>query len=406
MVKTILYVNSLLNYNILSGLILCLLSGVSVAQDQWVQKDSVNGKPRSVASAFVADGEGYIVGGLDEDGFRRKMYSYTVWQDDWDDEESLGGPNETGLDRGNATSFAVAGKGYVCLGQGETNDFFKDLWEYDPATQVWSQKADFIGTPRRQAVGFAVWDTAYVGLGRDQNGFCKDFYKYDHITNTWSQINDFGGTARKEAVGFTMGAKAYVGTGDDGVYRNDFWEYNPLNDSWTQKTDFPGTPRKGAVGWGIFPTAYIATGDDGSYRKDVYSYNFYTEQWTQMNDFMGSGRSNAIAFVINNIVFLGTGYNGEFLDDFYGYNPVVGLSEKQADNIIVFPNPSSGSFTVRSLLSRIQVFSMDGINVTDAFEIDYLPNEIKLNPRGISPGSYLIELQNETTREIRKVTFQ
>ena len=53
------------------------------AQNAWAVKDSVNGAPRSVSSAFTLEDEGYVIGGLDSDGFRRKMYSYTFWQDDW-----------------------------------------------------------------------------------------------------------------------------------------------------------------------------------------------------------------------------------------------------------------------------------------------------------------------------------
>ena len=43
----------------------------SFAQDQWIQRDSLNGAPRSVSAAFVANGDGHVVGGLDEEGFRR-----------------------------------------------------------------------------------------------------------------------------------------------------------------------------------------------------------------------------------------------------------------------------------------------------------------------------------------------
>jgi hypothetical protein len=74
-------------------LLISTLSFVSFSQNQWVIKDSINGAPRSASSAFTINGEGYTVAGLDESGFRRKMYSYTYWQDDWDEEASIGGLN-------------------------------------------------------------------------------------------------------------------------------------------------------------------------------------------------------------------------------------------------------------------------------------------------------------------------
>ena len=175
-----------------------LICGNAFSQDQWVQKDSVNGAPRSVASSFVIDGEGYVMGGLDDGGFRRSMFSYTYWQDDWDDEPSIGGLSGDGLDRGSACAFSIENKGYLCLGQGDTNPFFNDLWEFDEDTDAWTQKANFIGSARRQAIAFVLNKKAYVGTGIDANGLQKDMYQYNAATNVWTQVADFGGTARKE----------------------------------------------------------------------------------------------------------------------------------------------------------------------------------------------------------------
>lgn len=328
---------------------LCLLGMFSIvnsiqAQDTWVQKDSVNGPPKSAVSSFVLDGEGFVVGGLDIVDFNRKMYSYDVDQDDWDGETSIGGLNGSGLNRGGAIAFATEDKGYVGLGQGNTAPFYSDLWEYDPETTVWTQKADFIGSARRHAVSFSIDNIAYVGTGQDQDGFTNDFYKYEATTNTWTQLSDFGGAARKSAVGFTMGGQGYVGTGDDGIYVNDFWQYEPTTDVWIEKASYPGTARTGACGWGIFPTAFIACGYDNTfnYKKDVWEYNYFADVWTQRSNFIGSKRTNATAFVIDGIAYLGMGYNGVFLDDFYAYTPI--LSTDTYGSVIttkIYPNPTS-----------------------------------------------------------------
>ena len=49
--------------------------------------------------------------------------------------------------------------------------------------------------------------------------FRKDFWEYDPAANTWTQKADFGGTARYYAVGFSIGSKGYIGTGWDGSYQ-------------------------------------------------------------------------------------------------------------------------------------------------------------------------------------------
>ena len=66
----------------------------------------------------------------------------------------------------------------------------------------------------------------------------KDFWEFDPATNTWTQKADFGGTARLGSLGFSIGSKGYIGTGWDGVYLKDFWEYDPTANAWTQKADF------------------------------------------------------------------------------------------------------------------------------------------------------------------------
>lgn len=73
----------------------------------------------------------------------------------------------------------------------------KDFWEYDPATNAWTQKADFGGTPRFLATGFSISGKGYIGTGDGTTGYTKDFWEYDPMTNIWTQKADFGGTARR-----------------------------------------------------------------------------------------------------------------------------------------------------------------------------------------------------------------
>lgn len=385
---------------VISFLLSCVVLN---AQDVWQQRDSVNGPGRSVAGAFVLMGEGYIVAGLDDFTFKRKMYSYNMFQDDWDDEESIGGANGDGLERGSATTFSIGFKGYVCFGQGQTVPFMSDLWEFNLETGAWSQKADFIGSARRSAVAFVIDDKAYIGTGEDASGVRKDFYKYDPADNSWTQLNDFQGTARRQAVAFSLAGYGWLGTGDDGVMKKDFWMYNPTLDSWTQKTDFPGTARAGAVGWATFPTAFIATGEDINltYKKDVWEYNYYANVWVQRTDFPGSGRKNAIAFVIDNVAFVGTGYSGIFEDDFYAYFGIAGLDENSLEfNSMIYPNPAQNKTIITCSDVNINdldlsVFSISGQDLTQQVESCKTGNSINLNVSQLSKGNYIYRLTNK-----------
>ena len=334
------------------------------------------------------------------------MYSYDQFQDDWDDELSIGGENGDGLERASASSLSIGNKGYICLGQGQTNPYFKDLWEYNGDTKTWSQKADFEGSARKQAVSFTLNNIAYVGTGQDVSGLTKDFFKYDPTTNTWTQLNDFPGTARRQAVGFSMGSNAYVGTGDDGIVKNDFWMYEPTTDTWVQKTNFPGTPRAGATGWGIFPIGFIATGEDINfdYKKDVWEYNYFSNSWVQRADLPGPGRKNAVSFVIDGLAFLGTGYSGVFQDDFYAYHHIVGLNEKQVSfESNSFPNPANEMVTLTVGEEKIQdlelkIFTVTGIEVTKIVGINTSYSSIQLNTSQLQSGIYLYTLTNRTNK--------
>ena len=162
---------------------------------------------------------------------------------------------------------------------------------------TWTQKADFGGTGRSDAVGFSIGSKGYIGTGGSYNGswsWYKDFWEYDPAVNTWTQKADFGGIVRSDAVGFSIGTKGYIGTGEgynghNGLFTKDFWEYDPVANTWTQKADFGGTARYGAVGFSIGTKGYIGTGTDDSYydTKDFWEYDPVANTWTQKADFGG-----------------------------------------------------------------------------------------------------------------------
>ncbi len=91
---------------------------------------------------------------------------------------------------------------------------------------LWEQKANFGGTSRYRAVGFAIGNKGYIGTGDTGGSIMNDFWEYDTATNQWIKKANFGGTTRYDAVGFSIGTKGYIGTGNnDGSNKNDFWEY-------------------------------------------------------------------------------------------------------------------------------------------------------------------------------------
>lgn len=134
-----------------------------------------------------------------------------------------------GSARTNAVGFAIIDKGYIATGEDMTN-VRKDLWQYSPVTDTWVRLPDFPGAARSYAVAFSINTHGYIGTGIDlQRNQFKDIWMYKSETNSWIKQIDFGGTARNAAVAFSVGTKGYIGTGWDGAYKKDFWQFSSGN---------------------------------------------------------------------------------------------------------------------------------------------------------------------------------
>jgi hypothetical protein len=108
-------------------------------------------------------------------------------------------------------------------------------WEYDPATNVWTRKADLPSDVRERAMGFSLNGKGYVGGGiiSSSNTLLSDFWEFDPSTNSWTRKADIGGGARQFGVGFSIGLKGYIGVGgtsstfdSPSFSSSDFWEYD------------------------------------------------------------------------------------------------------------------------------------------------------------------------------------
>jgi N-acetylneuraminic acid mutarotase len=371
-------------------LFLALLStGSLFAQAQWIQIDSMKGPAKSVTTSFVLGDTGYVLGGMVDNQFTRRMYSFKPNQNDWDDEASWGGDLGSGQNRGSAVSFVIGNKAYAGLGQGNTAGFYNDFWEYDPSTETWTQIADYEGNARRGAVGFVIDGKGYVGTGHTVTGLTNDFYSYDPVTNTWSSIAPFPGTPRKYAVSFTIGNFGFVGLGDDGVYKNDLWMYIPEFDVWTARAPLPSLGRVGSSACSIYPDGFVFTGETPSgYTSETWQYHYFSNSWEQTTDFPGIARKHSTAFAINGIAYVGSGYGDMvFMDDFYALTPVLSLTENQVIQLKCYPNPTTEIISVANeQLSACAIFDLNGRNVP----VKWVLEGRVINVCDLESGSYIL----------------
>lgn len=240
---------------------------------------------------------------------------------DWAAESQLNGPA-----RSEAVSFVINNFAYVGTGWDGLNTRYNDFWKYDPTQNVWLQVASMpAGTARSSAVGFSANGKGYCGTGYDGFNYMKDFYEYDPATDAWTQKSDFPGSARYEAVAFGLGNLGYVGTGFDGANAlKDFYQYDPSIDTWTD-IGFSGNKRYGAVTFTYNNQAYVVTGvNSGTMQTDFWVFNpaSDTAKWSELRhitnystDQYDDGyttitRWNAAAFVIPPYAYISCGENG------------------------------------------------------------------------------------------------
>ncbi|MEO8085922.1 MAG: kelch repeat-containing protein [Bacteroidota bacterium] len=237
------------------------------ATDAWTQKADVGGHGRQEAVGFSIGNKGYICLGS---GFGSD-YQNDVWEYDPGANTWTGKNNFPGLGRLHSTVFTIGNKAYLGGGTDSLSVVHTDFYEYNPATDTWTQKADMFER-LEGAVGFSLSEYGYFCTGSDTLGYSTKLWQYNPNNNQWTVKADLPATPRWEAVGFALCEKGYIGMGSSINDPADWWQYDPLTDAWSQKTSLL-LPRYDAIAFVINNKGYMGTGDDSPYPNDWAEYN-------------------------------------------------------------------------------------------------------------------------------------
>lgn len=321
----------------------------------WMKRASFPGSKRARAVSFAIGSRGYIACGEDTlDLERNDLWEYDPGTDSWTQKSNLPASG-----RRDAVGFAIGNKGYVGTGMDAAESFLgntlNDFWQYDPTTNTWTQKAPYPGNSGIGvyfATGFAVSGKGYVCGGKiGPSYYSSELWQYDPTTNSWLQKAYFPGGVRYGQASFTVGNIAYVGTGtDENWFVNEIYAYDPATNLWTAKAPLPASPRFCAFGFTIGNKGYITLGTDGGFRDELYEYDPPTNSWFIRASYGGEGRRSAAGFVIGNIAYVGTGKgNAGKHRDWWMYVPFitdVDENELHEKGLAVFPNPVSTEATI------------------------------------------------------------
>ncbi len=343
----------------------------------WEQKADFLGISRHRATGIAVGNKAYVglghYNGAGPNILFNDWWEYDPATNAWTQKaDYLGG------DCYHAAAFTIGNVCYVGTGRISAwgNTLVKSFFKYNPATNSWSSIADFAGSARRGAVAFTVNGIGYVGTGETNSGRTKTFYKYDPNTDTWTQVASLPGAGRTSSVGFSIGNSGYVGTGNTSSgSTNDFWEYKPSVDQWVQRANCSMITRQEAAGFEVNGKGYILTGDDfssGNNFKDMWEFEPATNTWTQIANFKGTARRYLTSLSFGNYAYAGLGTNGTNFHDWWLFDASLAYLEENIDNIdfTVYPNPSRGNINfkienVGSILKDIelQVYSSLGQKV-------------------------------------------
>lgn len=350
-----------------------------------------------------------------------------------------------GVGRHRSTGLSIGNKVYMGLGHYNgtgVETYFADWWEYDPATNAWTQKVDYPGNNGNGelgAHGIGLELVGYVGLGelddyvlykydpatnswtlmssppnvgtfQDTGDFTighkayftrlntTQLWEYDADLDTWTQKNPLPFTTYFSWSGFAIGDKGYLKISNSGLTVNQFWEYTPATDMWVQKTACPGYARLSSVSFVQNGKGYIVcgygVGNHSDLTSEVWEYDPITDSWLQMEDFPGASRRYSTGITLKNQCFLGNGTNGTNFNDFWEFDKYAGSDELEGDLFKVFPNPCSDYL----ILEECENAELVDINGKRIIELHQGSNNVGM----IERGTYFVSTSSKKVKVILK----
>ncbi len=377
----------------------------------WVRKGDSPYFNRVGPAYFTIGNKAYVGTGAQYNTDFTQFDEFWVWDkstDIWTQKADFGGGARKGV-----AAFAIGDKGYFIAGD-STLPFagafcLKDVWEYNTNTNIWSQKSDLpIAGERAGGLAFAIAGKGYFGLGSNCANlsnyiYVRDFWEYNPANDTWTQKADFAGYGGGGAEAFILNDKAYVCQGGcnnmcgytGGSDETDFWEYDPATNVWLPKAK---TLNGGGAAFSIGNDGYLLSGS-------VYRYNVSLDEWVWLGPVPFWG---CIGFAIGNNGYAGWGYgtNGYSNAEFWEYYPdscdagfvtQVKAVEQSKTEVRVYPNPFKSQTTI-SLTNEVKnaLLKIYDVNGREVKRINFTGKQVIIEREGLQSGVYIYSLSTNT----------
>lgn len=382
-------------------LILFTLSLTSLSAQSW---EELTNAPvgRHHPISFALDGKGYAVTGTLANGLpTNDVYQYDPATDLW---LTLG--DFPGAARSFGIGTVTNGKAYIGFGATRTQ-YLNDLWSFDGTDSSWTRLANCSCSGRRHPAMISVGDKIYVGLGDDATGNLRDWWMYDINTDRWSQIANLPGLPRHHPFMFKAGGELYAGMGHGNFQIfNDWYKLDTATNTWITMNDFPGEGRVAGTQFGAHGYGYVLSGDGDNHgymeQGEMWRYDPAADSWSQLTSHPGRSRWAPGSFVIDSNVYFFGGLDrltNLFPNDLWKFNIVdttTNIIERGLvlNNTQVYPNPVNDILFWENdeLITEVKIYSAMGQLLSTEDS-----KTKKINVSDFSEGMYFVQFyaQNE-----------
>jgi hypothetical protein len=300
----------------------------------------------------------------------------------------------------NSSGFSVGDKGYIVGGlihfPFSSTVYKKFLWEYNPATNIWLQKADFpISQGMAVGTAFSIGDKGYYGLGENGNTITNNFWEYYPANDTWTQKSNCIISLGNPPASFTINGKGYV-------HRIDLVEYDPILNTWTQKSSCPN--------YNNFPWAFSIGNygyilEDGNLSNNdgrMWRYDAASDTWVKIAAVPYTG-GDGVGFCIGTNGYYGTGSHGYEFWEYYPDSCDAGIVtqvkpvEQSKPTVQVYPNPfktqTTFSLSVELKNAVLKIYDISGREVK---RVNFTGKQVSIEREGLQSGVYIYSLSTNT----------
>ena len=389
-------------------ILLCMFNGF-LAQN-WQQLDDFPSASRDDAVVFTIGNKAYCGTGQTP-WFEpaSNFYSFDMNLYEWNKTADL--PTTNG--RQYASSFENDTLGF--LFGGVNNEFFNDLYAYDPLQDSWEQKTSLPAEARSGSASFRIGDKAYIVGGRTENeDFINEVWEYNIPTDEWTQKNDFPFGKRWRMNGASNDTLGYIifGLGEGSTYSKGLYEYNPSSDTWSTLTEFPESPRNYASMIFLNNQLIVLFGMDenGKYYNDVHLYNLATDEWEVGDTLPDLPRRGGLVFSSGLDLFYSTGLVNtpeRTSETWMLQNPTNSLVDLTLEKLSIYPNPASNVLIIKcenckDKPQKVILKTIQGQHVS-AHEVEDVNMQIDVS--ALNSGTYFILIENKNNQQYKPLRF-